>query len=149
LFAVYLVEEVVHLFFGVSHDHSHGAPRGSKASDLEEVGAAATNTSKERLARKNSLFWKRPKMHSLFNSLSALIAVLALSFHAVFEGLAVGLESSATDVWYLMGAVAAHKFVIAFCVGVELLVAKTDIVLLILSVGIFALVTPLGKLIIN
>ncbi|CAB3381969.1 Hypothetical predicted protein [Cloeon dipterum] len=144
LFAVYLVEELVHLFFGknqAGHSHSSKPAAASSKSDLE----SSTAGSKEKLARrKSSIFWRRPKLHSLFNNLSALIAVLALSFHAVFEGLAVGLESSATDVWYLMGAVAAHKFVISFCVGVELLVAKTDVLLLILSVGTFSLVTPLG-----
>jgi len=138
LFAVYLVEELVHLLFGVSHDHSHALPN-SGSSDLE-----TPNSSKEQLTKNKSSTAKRSKLHSLFNSLSALIAVLALSFHAVFEGLAVGLESEPTDVWYLMGAVAAHKFVIAFCVGVELLVAKTKLVIVILSVGIFAIVTPLG-----
>lgn len=133
----------MHLCFGVSHDHSHALP-GSTSSDLEKSDHEKSNDSNEHLTKKKSS-GKHSKLHSLFNSLSALIAVLALSFHAIFEGLAVGLETEATDVWYLMGAVAAHKFVIAFCVGVELLVAKTQIILVILSVGIFALVTPLGK----
>lgn len=132
----------MHLFFGKGHDHSHGLPTSS-SSDLE-----MSTSSKTHLAKKHSMMstGKRSRLHSMFSSLSALIAVLALSFHAIFEGLAVGLESNPTDVWYLMGAVAAHKFVIAFCVGVELLVAKTELILVILSVGIFAIVTPLGKI---
>ncbi|XP_059471087.1 zinc transporter ZIP1-like isoform X3 [Neocloeon triangulifer] len=143
LFSVYLVEELVHLFFGRSPGHSHAARKSDLEASSDSV--AVSNNSKERLARrKSSIFWRRPKLHSLFTNLSALIAVLALSFHAVFEGLAVGLESSATNVWYLMGAVAAHKFVIAFCVGVELLVSNTSFLLVVLSVGVFAIVTPLG-----
>ena len=31
------------------------------------------------------------------------VTVLALSFHAIFEGLAVGLESTVADVWTLFG----------------------------------------------
>ncbi|XP_046391870.1 probable zinc transporter 12 [Ischnura elegans] len=77
-------------------------------------------------------------------SLKGLLAVLALSFHAVFEGLAVGLESDASSVWVLCGAIAAHKLVIAFCVGVELVSARTRPALLLAYVATFAMVTPLG-----
>ena len=34
-------------------------------------------------------------------ALRDFFTVLALSFHAVFEGLAVGLESSSSDIWIL------------------------------------------------
>ncbi|KAG8238566.1 hypothetical protein J437_LFUL017108, partial [Ladona fulva] len=81
---------------------------------------------------------------SVAASLKGLLAVLALSFHAVFEGLAVGLESSASSVWVLCGAIAAHKFVIAFCVGVELVSSRTRPALLVAYVATFAMVTPLG-----
>nr|CAD7424168.1 unnamed protein product [Timema monikensis] len=77
-------------------------------------------------------------------SLRGLLAVLALSFHAVFEGLAVGLETSASNVWYLFAAIATHKLVIAFCVGAELVSSRTKPALLLLYVATFAAVTPLG-----
>lgn len=80
------------------------------------------------------------------NSLGGFLVVLALSFHAVFEGLAVGLESSVEKVWYLFAAIATHKLVIAFCVGVELVMSKTKTLLVFLYIGTFAIVTPLGKL---
>jgi solute carrier family 39 (zinc transporter), member 1/2/3 len=70
--------------------------------------------------------------------------VLALSFHAVFEGLAVGLETSVANVWYLFAAIATHKLVIAFCVGVELMNSGTRKCLLVLYVATFAIVSPLG-----
>ncbi|XP_063217042.1 uncharacterized protein LOC134527929 [Bacillus rossius redtenbacheri] len=77
-------------------------------------------------------------------SLRGLLAVLALSFHAVFEGLAVGLETNVTNVWYLFAAVASHKLVIAFCVGAELVTARTRRGLLLAYLATFAAVTPLG-----
>ena len=77
-------------------------------------------------------------------SVRGLIAVLALSFHAVFEGLAVGLESSVANVWYLFAAIATHKLVIAFCVGFELVTSRTKLRWVILYVATFAAVTPLG-----
>ena len=36
------------------------------------------------------------------------------------QGLAVGLEEHVDDVWTLFAAVATHKYVISFCMGVEL-----------------------------
>ncbi|KAF4532653.1 hypothetical protein B566_EDAN009834 [Ephemera danica] len=77
-------------------------------------------------------------------SFRGLLAVLALSFHAVFEGLAVGLETSVANVWYLFAAIATHKLVIAFCVGVELMNSGTRKCLVVLYVATFAVVSPLG-----
>lgn len=80
----------------------------------------------------------------LVSSIRGLLIVLALSVHELFEGLAVGLESSAGTVWYMFGAVAAHKYVIAFCVGVELIVARTQFWLAIAYIFIYSVVSPLG-----
>ena len=57
---------------------------------------------------------------SASTQLREFFTVLALSLHAVFEGLAVGLEESTAGVWTLFAAIATHKFVISFCMGVEL-----------------------------
>ncbi|XP_051165420.1 zinc transporter ZIP1-like isoform X2 [Leptopilina boulardi] len=78
------------------------------------------------------------------SSLRGLLIVLGLSVHELFEGLAIGLESSAPDVWYMFAAVSAHKFVIAFCIGVQLIAAKTKTHLSIVYICMFAVVSPLG-----
>lgn len=44
----------------------------------------------------------------------------------------------------MFAAVAAHKFVIAFCIGVELVASKTHMYLSILYVCTFAIVSPMG-----
>lgn len=80
----------------------------------------------------------------IVSSLRGLLIVLALSVHELFEGLAVGLEGSAQNVWYLFSAVAAHKLVLAFCVGVELIVAKTHRWLAFVYVLTFSIVSPIG-----
>ena len=91
---------------------------------------------------------------------------MALSFHAVFEGLAIGLESTPADVWklfagdfcliihsnfmfifgftYILAAIATHKFVIAFCIGLELMSAETRKIYYVIYMTTFALVSPLG-----
>ena len=45
--------------------------------------------------------------------------ILAISLHAVFEGMAMGLSKKASFIWYLCFAIACHKFIIAFCVGLQ------------------------------
>ncbi|XP_059614504.1 zinc transporter ZIP3 [Phlebotomus argentipes] len=44
----------------------------------------------------------------------------ALTLHSLLEGLAIGIQDSASKVILLVGAVAAHKYVVGFCLGVEL-----------------------------
>ncbi|XP_035449411.1 zinc transporter ZIP1 [Spodoptera frugiperda] len=78
------------------------------------------------------------------SALRGLLIVLALSIHELFEGLAVGLESSTSHVWYMLGAVSAHKLVIAFCIGVELIATRTKTWLMIVYITTFAIVSPLG-----
>ncbi|XP_058824512.1 zinc transporter ZIP1-like [Topomyia yanbarensis] len=46
--------------------------------------------------------------------------LLALCVHSLLEGLAIGVQNSAPKVMLLLGAVSAHKFVVAFCLGVEI-----------------------------
>lgn len=48
------------------------------------------------------------------------------------------------DVWYLLYAIAAHKLVIAFCVGLELITGGTRTALTVIYMIVLALVTPLG-----
>jgi len=73
-----------------------------------------------------------------------VFTVLALSIHAVFEGLAVGLEASSSNVWTMFAAIASHKFVITFCVSLELLQAGTSTVGFSLALITFSLVSPMG-----
>ncbi|XP_033231460.1 zinc transporter ZIP3-like isoform X1 [Belonocnema kinseyi] len=82
--------------------------------------------------------------HKAENSVRGLLTVLALSFHAIFEGLAVGLEPSLNSVVYLAAAIATHKLVIAFCVGMELYVAGTSSKTILGYLSVFSMVTPLG-----
>ncbi|XP_021951984.1 zinc transporter 8 [Folsomia candida] len=88
------------------------------------------------------------------NRLRSLVGLIALSVHAGLEGLSVGLGREASDVWYLCGAIAAHKLVIAFCLGMEVRNASSSPCTLVTTsssaafkfryVLFFALMTPLG-----
>ena len=45
------------------------------------------------------------------------LLVAALSFHSIFEGMAIGLQSTLNDVWFLFTAVIVHELAIMFCIG--------------------------------
>lgn len=83
----------------------------------------------------------------LVSSLRGLLIVLALSLHELFEGFAVGLQRNTVGVYYMFGAVSAHKYVISFCIGVELMVQKTKVWLAFIYVFVYSIVSALGILV--
>jgi len=77
-------------------------------------------------------------------NMRGFLVILALSLHAVFEGIAVGLSHSPTAVWYLFFAIAAHKYVISFCCGVQFVTSGVKTVLVIIYIAVFSLISPVG-----
>lgn len=160
-FVMYLVEEAVHayierrerraaddlaLFRTLSVRRSQrGAPlSASTAGLIDSAGQLTVPVEPSKLEAGHSHLPLGGAEDEVVASLRGLLIVLALSVHELFEGLAVGLESSAQNVWYMFAAVSAHKLVIAFCIGVELIASKTRARLGALYVLTFAAVSPLG-----
>ncbi|KAI4460020.1 b-lymphocyte antigen-related [Holotrichia oblita] len=56
---------------------------------------------------------------------SSLSLIVALTVHAILEGLAVGLEDSTSQVLLMLAAIASHKLVVGFCFGAELSSSNT------------------------
>lgn len=77
-------------------------------------------------------------------SLREFLLVLALTVHEGFEGCAIGLESSVSAVWYLMMAVAIHKCVIAFCIGVEFVSGQISMRLSVFYALVYSCASPAG-----
>ncbi|XP_018054391.1 PREDICTED: zinc transporter ZIP3 [Atta colombica] len=69
---------------------------------------------------------------------------LALTVHAVLEGLAIGLQTKITEVLLLTGAVASHKFVVGFCLGLELAGVSKSVPKLIFAIFLFAIGSVVG-----
>lgn len=74
----------------------------------------------------------------------SLMIVTALSFHSLFEGLAIGLSNTTTAVWQLLFAVAIHKFVISFAVGLEIYAETFNLTKVSLYMFIFSMGSPIG-----
>lgn len=77
-------------------------------------------------------------------SLRDFMKVAAMSFHSIFEGLAVGLARTNQDVWTLFGAIAAHEFIMSFCMGLELLQSGTPIKRFVIYICMVSLISPMG-----
>ncbi|CAK9825386.1 Zinc transporter ZIP3 [Anthophora retusa] len=70
--------------------------------------------------------------------------LLALTVHSILEGLAVGLQKATSEVFLFVGAVASHKFVVGFCLGLELAGANSTLLRLIIAIFVFSAGSAVG-----
>lgn len=82
-----------------------------------------------------------PSSHSPIRS---FIMLAALSLHSVFEGLAVGLQTTVAQVLSIFGALILHKCIIAFSIGLNLVQSRLTLMKIISSNAIFCIASPLG-----
>lgn len=73
-----------------------------------------------------------------------IVVILALCLHAVLEGLAIGLQHSIANIWYLFTAVCIHSSTIMFYVGFELLLSRTRKLTIFIHIIILSVSSPLG-----
>lgn len=71
------------------------------------------------------IFITTPEKKSFRVAFRGFLIVMAISLHSVFEGMAMGLGGKASQIWYLCFAIAIHKFIIAFCVGLQVCMLKS------------------------
>jgi len=77
-------------------------------------------------------------------ALRGFLVILALSLHAVFEGIALGLTKTSNGAWFLFFAISCHKYVISFCIGMQFISSGIKPWMVILYVSTFALISPIG-----
>jgi len=77
-------------------------------------------------------------------ALRGFLVVLAISLHAVFEGIAMGLTDNPKSVWLLFIAISAHKYVISFCISMQFVTSGLPPLLSIIYFSTFALISPVG-----
>ena len=78
------------------------------------------------------------------SSLRALMLIVALSLHSIFEGLAVGLQDKASQVMSIFAALLIHKSVLSFCLGMNLIQSRLSHAGVVKSMFFFALTSPIG-----
>merc|ERR1712105_108184 len=84
--------------------------------------------------------------HSLFqhSALRSLMLLIALSFHSVFEGMAIGLQDSSASLVSIFIAVIVHKAVMAFSLGLNIAGSDLSPKSFLISNIIFAISSPIG-----
>ncbi|KAL8606900.1 hypothetical protein ACOMHN_048696 [Nucella lapillus] len=76
--------------------------------------------------------------------LRALMMVLALSLHSVFEGLAVGLQPSTGQVLGIFAALVLHKSILSFSIGMSLVQSRLSTKVCVKSIFFFSSTAPVG-----
>jgi solute carrier family 39 (zinc transporter), member 1/2/3 len=76
--------------------------------------------------------------------LAAMVFLVALSLHSIFEGLGLGAENDAKGVYTTIVAVASHKALEAFALGLAIHRAKFALWKSIILLVMYACATPLG-----
>ncbi|XP_024937692.1 uncharacterized protein LOC107265018 [Cephus cinctus] len=76
---------------------------------------------------------------------TGLIGLLvALTLHAILEGLAIGLQLTVSEVLLLVATVASHKLVVGFCLGMELAGTLNSVIKQVLAISFFSGGSSLG-----
>jgi len=115
------LESNIHQHQSSAEEADHGHSHGPNLNDLEQKSLAA--------------------------AIRGFLLVFALSFHSIFEGMAIGLQPKTRDVWFLFAAVTVHELAIMFCVGLEMLTSKVRVGIYIIYMVTLGFVTPLGVVI--
>lgn len=78
------------------------------------------------------------------SSVNSLILVLAVSIHSIFEGLAIGLQTSSTAVYRLLLAVSFHKVIVTVSLGLQIARIKRKLIFAIIFGIVYSCAAPLG-----
>nr|AAH89142.1 MGC85180 protein [Xenopus laevis] len=79
--------------------------------------------------------------HSSFRS---FVLIISLSLHSIFEGIAIGLQNVQSEVLQIAVAILVHKSIIAVSLSLLLLQSSVQTRWFVLSIVMFALMSPLG-----
>ncbi|XP_020332202.2 zinc transporter ZIP1 [Oncorhynchus kisutch] len=110
-----------------ANGHSHGHGQGKASSTNLEGSAHHVHMDLQ--------------AHSSFRS---FMLFFSLSLHSVFEGLAIGLQTTDSKVLEICIAIVVHKSIIVFSLSVKLVQSAVPPMWVAAYVGVFAMMSPLG-----
>ncbi|CAK9810395.1 Zinc transporter ZIP3 [Anthophora quadrimaculata] len=170
-FLLYLVDECVHYFWGNDDHHMLHPHRYDSWNNENQLDCCRNHTHQTNLAGNGTNIWKNTGYGAVQYSPSAparydgeetflchgnhsepcadsntslMGLLLALTVHSILEGLAVGLQKATSEVFLFVGAVASHKFVVGFCLGLELAGANSTLLRLIIAIFVFSAGSAVG-----
>ncbi|PIC36933.1 hypothetical protein B9Z55_015745 [Caenorhabditis nigoni] len=158
-FFIYFIEEFTTFVFGngqqPGHGHSHSmSQRGQKVGNSEFNGGLSPGMPKERkgsvnitnLRMEEASTWVVSDEKS--NILKSLTFAVAMSFHSLLEGFALGVQDTTGRIYALFFSLLLHKSVEAFSVGLQISMANSNKIKTVLAtILIYSLMAPMGSII--
>uniref|UniRef100_A0A1I7ZBK8 Zinc transporter ZIP3 n=1 Tax=Steinernema glaseri TaxID=37863 RepID=A0A1I7ZBK8_9BILA len=173
-FLVYAIEEITLRIFSEGHHHSHGPGGGhsnngtvgpshveSGADEIEPLKASCdTSTTPDGSTDTYMVVQTHEKvMDETVNYMSStstaqggvlksITFAVAMSFHSILEGIALGVQDNSTGIITLFISLMIHKGVEAFSVGLQISRSNSQrFRIVLITVTIYALMTPMGSMI--
>ncbi|KAF5307216.1 hypothetical protein FQR65_LT00732 [Abscondita terminalis] len=78
--------------------------------------------------------------------LRCIFMITALSMHAIFEGLAIGLQQSVNNIWYLFIAVSIHSATVLYMIGSDVVSSGAAVKTIVIHMCMLSATTPFGVL---
>lgn len=140
-FMVLIMERVVHNCQQRSSTDSERAPLMQASSNGHGHGHGHGGSSRVDLEGSSHHVHVDLQAHSSFRS---FMLFLSLSLHSVFEGLAIGLQTTDSKVLEICIAILVHKSIIVFSLAVKLVQSAVAPLWVVAYVGFFAMMSPVG-----
>lgn len=80
--------------------------------------------------------------------LRGLVTIIAFSAHSVFDGVAIGLQKTSSQLWTIFFAIFLHKVVVSFAIGLELYEQCESFALTTIHMILFSIMSPIGILLV-
>ena len=78
------------------------------------------------------------------SGITPYILLLALGFHGLFEGIALGIQGEVRDALFLSLAIAAHKWAASLTLGISIIKTGIELKKMVIMIAIFGFIGPVG-----
>ena len=127
------------------HDSIQQSPTTGNAGSTNQIEQAPEMVNRQSNSRDESGHSHDEMFVKDLSTIRSFLLLIALTFHSIFEGLAIGLQDSSHTLLQIFIAVIVHKAVMAFSLGLNLAQATgMTVKKYILASLIFSTASPLG-----
>ncbi|VDP03886.1 unnamed protein product [Heligmosomoides polygyrus] len=161
-FLVYLIEEICVKVFAMKHDHGHDGEQAEKVAipvhkeslnlrNTQALLGLSEDDDPKAAFQTHSLVMEETANYAVAESsegslLKSLTFAVAMSFHSILEGFALGVQNTTARIVTLFISLILHKGVEAFSVGLQISKGNSNkLKAVVATIIIYALMTPIGS----
>ena len=147
---ILFVEKVISNSHSLVHNHDHNNENEEIQVRKEPLIHDENNEQKEEEKNENEeniISEIEKEHHTVSSGFTPYVLLLALSFHGIFEGIALGLRSEVKGTLTLLFAIAAHKWAAALTLGISFVKIGTPNKQFLIMIIVFASIGPIGMII--